>query len=278
MSDPSANPTEHSPLLASHDADAQSPHANLFIIAIVFLVAILTMMLMMAIGPTLLLFMNHSSFTTSDNISAYVAATAIASAVPIVSNVYLGSLATNHGPGVALCVAALTSAAGLLLVMCAAGNIAVFFIGWTMYSTSDSIRTIRVAILTQVVHPRRRTAVLANHALVTRIGALLGPLIWIGLQTYRSFIPLFAGVQLNRFTLLYLLAMLVLVLIAMLSSMWLTGIGAKQHVDGAKSSIESARNAFDGEVVQLFLSNGQVQVVDLKTYQRRTFAYFCSKF
>lgn len=55
-----------------------------------------------------------------------------------------------------------------------------------MYSVSYALRVVRVGVICSVVPERERTNVLAKHALMTPLGAVFGPLVWIAAEMYRG--------------------------------------------------------------------------------------------
>lgn len=247
----------------------------------VFIIAILTMLSMAALGPTLLLFMNHTGFTTPTDISPYVIATAIASAVPIVSNIGLGFIASRVGPGHALSVGAALSAFGLLVVIFSESSVIIFFIGYGIYSIVNSLRVVRVSILSKVVPENERTTVLATHALMTPLGALMGPVVWIVAQTYRGTVPTLSGLlEINRFTLTYAVVCAVLLSISATASFTLADIAPDRSAAPSTAHSENAgQSDHEGaQDVTLHYSSGGEEVVNLHQYRTRVFRYFCGKY
>lgn len=237
-------------------------------VSAVFVIAVLTMMAMSSIGPSLLLFMNDSTFTSSTDISAYVTASALSSAIPVGSNILLGILASKLGPGRALMICSLAAAFGIFVVAVARESVFIFFIGYALYASSNSIRVLRVALLTKIVPEHERTTVLATHALMTPIGALIGPLIWIAFSSIRNNVSI-GMVSLDRFSLLYFTASGVLLCIAVISGVMFHSFGTRDQASGGQEEEQVL-----GEVV-LHESNGQDITVNLQAYRKQVFVYFC---
>lgn len=253
---------------------------NYHTVVAVFIIAILTMFSMTAFGPTLLLFMNHTGFTTPNDISAYVIATAIASAVPIVSNISLGFIASRVGPGHALSIGAALSAFGLLVIIFSKSSAVIFLIGYAMYSTANSLRIVRISILSKVVPEDERTTILATHSLMTPLGALMGPVVWIVAQTYRGNVPMLGGLlEINRFTLNYVVVCAILLSISITASLMLADIAPDRSAapsmgrSGDAGQIDDERE----QEVTIHYSNGGEDVVNLQRYRTRVFRYFCGK-
>eukprot|EP00177_Eucheuma_denticulatum_P001658 GFKZ01002985.1.p1 GENE.GFKZ01002985.1~~GFKZ01002985.1.p1 ORF type:complete len:589 (-),score=63.27 GFKZ01002985.1:540-2210(-) len=245
------------------------------IVTPVLVIAILTMLSMTAISPSVLLFMNHSGFTTAHSISPYVFASALSSAVPILSNILLGSLASRFGPGHALSLAAAISALGLLIVILSHRSLVVFLLGYALYAICNSLRIIRVAVLSKVVPVHERTTVLATHALMTPIGACAGPLVWILAQTYRPSFPVLGGlVEINRFTIDYAVVLALLFAIVTISNLALADVAPD---DRARRGDGGGGQGADGVLRQVTIQyeSGVEEVVNLQRYRTRVFQYFC---
>lgn len=260
------------------------------IVLTVFAMAVATMATMTTIAPTLMVYLNHRGFTSAMDVSFYVTTTAVSSSVPIVSNILIGMAATRFGPGRALAFGAVVAASGLLIVICSGHSRGLFLLGFAVYSIANSFRVIRVGIITEVVRPEERTMVMAGHALMTPLGALVGPILWILIQKHRGNIKLAGPLpNINRFTVDYLLAATILL-----------GIGAVAlvmlgHIDGVKSDAEKGQSGSSsteadielassspGEsrnrLVTIHDSGGADHVVDLDVYKAHIFRYFCGKF
>lgn len=262
-------------LEAVHLPPAESPY---FTVVAVFIIAILTMLAMTAVSPTLLLFMNYSGFTSETNISPYVIASSLSSAIPIFSNIALGAIASRFGPGHALSFGASMAAFGTLIFMFSNDSLFAFLVGYALYAISNSLRVIRVSILTKVVPEEERTTVLATHALMTPIGATIGPMVWIAMQTYRGSLSILGGLlEVNRFTLNYTTVFAVLLSITATASLMLSDVPS-DTASRSSERISSGDTQEEGDAVQevtIHYSNGGEQVVNLDQYRKRVFRFFC---
>lgn len=229
------------------------------------------MLVMTSISPTLLLYMNHAGFTDQKHIAPYVTASAFSSAVPIFTNVLFGRIASASGPGNALVVAALFPALGLLIVVLSRNSLILFYIGYAMYASCNSLRTIRVSILTKVVPEHERTTVLATHALMTPIGALIGPLLWILISQYRSSFNI-TFLTFDRFSITYLIAVGTLLAIAAISVVLLGRIVAIDGTGDATGADVEPDSLGDVVIHRL---DGRDSTVNLDEYRNAVFRYFC---
>lgn len=239
-----------------------------FIVVVVFAVAVLTMLTMTSVSPSLLLYMNNVGYTSSTNISPYVTTSALQSAVPIASNILLGKVASSIGPGRALAVGSFMAAFGLLIITLARSNLFLFFVGYSMYAVSNSLRIIRVSILSKVIPPQERTTVLATHALMTPVGALMGPLLWILFSKYRGRLPLGSFV-IDRFSMAYLTAGLSMLGITVVSIAMLTRMVTPSGTGDGGDSDEQLGN------VTIQDDDGREIVVNLQAYRNKVFTFFC---
>lgn len=240
------------------------------VVLTVFGIAILTMVTMTAISPSLLLYMNYVGYTSPVVITPFVISSALQNAVPVFSTVMLGRLASMMGPGTALAVGSLVSAVGILIFAVARDNLWMFFFGYGLYAASNSLRVIRVAILSKVVPLKQRTTVLATHALMTPLGALVGPMLWIFFSTYRG--TLSWGVfQIDRFSMAYGTAAFSLLLITLVSVTLLRRIPTPGGDGQGRDEDEELHDA------TIHMSDGSDQVVSLEQYRKRIFIYFCGK-
>ncbi|PXF41815.1 hypothetical protein BWQ96_08463 [Gracilariopsis chorda] len=235
---------------------------------IVFILAVLTMVCMAIVSPTMVLYMNYVHFTSSTNITAYVTASAIASAVPVVSNIVFGRIASSIGPANALVLLGMLSALGMLLVFSMRSALWVFFLGYGLYSASLSMRIIRISILSQIVPEDKRTTVLATHSLMTPVGALVGPLGWIVLSRYKGSFSL-GPLTIDRFALAYGTAATILVIISLISATRLRGIPTPEG-NGSRDHFEPPSH------VTIQTQNGDTTRVNLHEFRSQVFGYFCT--
>ncbi|KAI0566451.1 Major Facilitator [Gracilaria domingensis] len=254
-------------LFPKNEAEKHQVDSTQAFVHTIFGLAILTMLVMTTVSPTLVLYMNHVNFTSPTNITPYVTASAIASAVPIASNIIFGRVASSIGPANALSLIGFTSAIGIGLVLAVRSTVLVFFIGYALYSCSNSMRIIRLSILSQIVPENKRTTVLATHALMTPIGALMGPITWIGLSRYQGSSQ-YGQFTLDRFSLAYSIAFIILTSIGLLAAVALRKLPTTEGHQSTQSYIEPTQ-----VVVR---ENGLDITVNLNKFRTRVFAYFCT--
>lgn len=235
---------------------------------IVFVLAVLTMVCMTTVSPTMVPYMNHVHFTSSTNIGPYVTASAIASAVPVVSNIVFGRIASSIGPANALVFLGMISALGMLLIFSMRSVLWVFFSGYGLYSASNSMRIIRISILSQIVAEDKRTTVLATHSLMTPVGALLGPLGWIAFSQYEGSFSV-GRLSIDKFALAYGTAAVILIIISLISATQLRGIPTSEG-NGPRTHIEPPIH------VTIHTQNGDTIRVNLQKFRSRVFGYFCT--
>lgn len=250
----------------------------------VFFVAVLTMMAQTSVSPSLLLFMNDAGYTTPSHITPYVIAAALSTAVPVLSNIALTELASRIGPGRALAIGGAISAFGLLLVVLTRGSLHLFLLGYALYASSNSFRVVRLSLLSKVVAPAKRTTALATHALMTPLGALLGPLIWIAAQMYRSKIHLLGGLLVfDRFSINYVFGAAYFTAISIIAAVRLRNVVA--YSDGEDDSDETSSQENSGadhrgqhhlhDAVIRF-SDGHEVTINLQRYRNTVFCFFCA--
>ncbi|CAN8062662.1 unnamed protein product [Agarophyton chilense] len=208
------------------------------------------------------------NFTSPTNIKPYVTASAIASAVPIASNIIFGRVASSIGPANALTVVALTAAIGMGLILVIRSTLLVFFIGYGLYSASNSMRIIRLSMLSQIVPENKRTTVLATHALMTPIGALIGPIVWIFFSRFQGSLE-YGSFIVDRFSMTYFSAFAILMFIAVLSALTLQ----KVHVIEGN---QSKRGFQEPRQVTIHAQDGTDTTVNINQFRSRVFAYFCT--
>lgn len=273
------------PHRSNNSSNAQSSRAKRYtLVRSVFIIAFLTMLSMTSLSPTLLLFMNEATFTSPTHITPYVTASALATTAPIVSNILLTSLASHFGPGRALAVGAMIAAFGMVLVVLSRGILALFYIGYTLYSMCNSLRIVRVSLLSKIVPPEERTTVLATHALMTPVGALVGPTIWIIAQNYRGSFRFLDWIVVDRFTLTYMVTIssfLIIALIALSSLQHLVAYTNNNSQNDDQNINDSGADHDEGfhygDVIIRF-SDGHSTTVNLQRYRNKVFVYFCCTF
>lgn len=265
---------------SSHD----SSHVNRYaLVRSVFVVALLTMLAMTSLSPTLFLFMNEAGYTSVTHTAPYVTASAIGTAAPIVSNIMLSRIASSIGPGRALACGAFMAAIGMFIIILSRGVVVLFYIGYTLYSTCNSLKFVRVSLLSKIVPVQERTTVLASHALMTPFGGFIGPVIWILAQNYRGYFHFLNWIVVDRFTITYTATISAFALIALIALTSLQHIVPITQQDKDEKSDSPADDsgadhtpAHFGDVVIRF-SDGRSQIVNLDKYRNSVFVYFCRK-
>lgn len=254
------------------------------VVRAVFFIAVLTMMGQTSISPSLLLFMNDAGYTTPTHITPYVIVAALSTAIPVISNIALTALASRIGPGRALTIGGAISALGLILVVVVRGSLHFFLLGYALYASSNSFRVVRASLLSKVVAPAKRTTVLATHALMTPLGALLGPLIWIFAQMYRTKIHLLGGLFVfDRFSINYTFGAVYFFAISIIAAARLRNVVA--YSDGADDSDETSSQEDSGadhtsghhlHTAVIRFSDGHETTVNLQRYRNYVFCFFCA--
>lgn len=240
----------------------------------IYAVAVLSMAIMTAVSPTLLLYLRHLGLAGRDNLQFYVTLTVIGMSVPVFTHVLLAQAADYFGAPRALAGAACCVAAGLVGMGTVGGERLPFAIAYLVFSVAQSIRPVRTIVLADVSTDETRTEVMSYHALCTPIGALFGPLAWLGFAGYEGDWMFLTWVPINRFSLDYYFAAVFALCIAGVAMILLPrqskGWGESQGPDddgGAeKKSATQAEPEYDeqGEVMHLTLSDVRYTVLAVR--------------
>jgi MFS family permease len=269
------------------------------IVRTVYALAFCTMAIMMAISPMMLLYMRHVHLISASNVQFYVTCNVISSASPVLLNAGLGFLAGHVGPARALALSSAAVAVGLLGMAVAHSSKILFALAFALYSVLQCLKTIRTLIIAEYVPHEFRTEVMSIHALMTPLGALVGPLIWLAVERFRGDLVLVGSLRLNKYTLNYGLAILVLVVIASTAMVRLGQLPgqARDKPASAPSSSGDTNDVFDTQTngdetgsdaaaaaialphvsnnhIHLSLSDGREFDVDPDRYRQRIFIYF----
>lgn len=244
---------------------ASLPPRTRRVVYAIYAVAVLTMAIMTAVTPTLLLNLRHLGLAGRDNLQFYVTLTVIGMSVPVFTHVLLAQAADYFGAPLALAGAACCVAAGLFGMGNVGGQRLPFAIAYLVFSIAQSIRPVRTIVLADVSTDETRTEVMSYHALCTPIGALFGPLAWLGFAGYEGDWMFLGWVRVNRFSLDYYFAAVLSLCIAGVTMFLLPrqtkGWGRSQEPDddgGADEKSElQAEPEYDeqGEVMHLTLSD-----------------------
>lgn len=248
-------------------------------VRVVYVLAVLTMLVMTTTNPMLLLYLQHVGFATKDNVSFYVLATVVNSAVPVVGHAALGAFAARVGTPRALTLSCSLIALGLIGMACSPPSKFAFIISFAVYSLCQSIRVVRTVLLTERVPPRQRTGVMSLHMLMTPIGALMGPLLWLACEQYNGDVHLIGGVRFNMYTLDYFLAATLAIVMAVVSTVALGRATANSTSRSPQSTSQTHGSGGNGtsdenQVVHVQLSDGTSADVNVHVYQRNIFLGF----
>ncbi|KAJ8906038.1 hypothetical protein NDN08_002538 [Rhodosorus marinus] len=240
----------------------------------VYALAFFVMMTMTTISPILLLYTNYRGWTTETNLTFFASLSLANVVVPVIGNIAVGNWLAASSVRTAMMGMLAITALGLLLMITAESS-HVFLAGYTLLSLNTSNRIVRLTFLSEIVPAKQKTFVMANHALATPLGAMLGPISWLALVKYQAeagpwtFIPGFMGFRLNRFTLAF--SWTVLVTLGMMVLVWIYFPGANSQ-DREKSG--GARAAPIVGPVHLS-HNDTEETVDSGQFRYRVFRYFC---
>jgi MFS family permease len=262
------------------------------IVRTVYALAFCTMAIMTSISPTVLLYMRHARLISVDSVQFYVTCNVIASSAPVVFNAGLGFLASLVGPARALAVSSLAVALGLLGMAAFSGSKLLFGVSFGLYSMLQSLRTIRTLIIAEYVPQEFRTEVMSIHALMTPLGALIGPLVWLLIERYPAEHVLIGSLRANKYSLDYGVATCILLIIASIAIVRLGGLPGQQHAhnhssdsSGEISELEPLNGSENGSTVltaqhesidhiHVRLTDGREFDVNPDRYRRRIFIYF----
>uniref|UniRef100_A0A7S0G3Y8 Major facilitator superfamily (MFS) profile domain-containing protein n=1 Tax=Rhodosorus marinus TaxID=101924 RepID=A0A7S0G3Y8_9RHOD len=240
----------------------------------VYALAFFVMMTMTTVSPTLLLYTNYRGWTTETNLTFFASLSLANVVVPVIGNIVVGNWLAATSVRTAMMGMLSITILGLLLMITAESKY-LFLAGYTLLSLNTSNRIARLTFLSEIVPAKQKTFVMANHALATPLGAMLGPICWLALVNYQgeagpwTFIPGVMSFRLNRFTLVFLLTLLVS--LGMMVLVWIYFPGANSR-DPEKSG--TGRSAPIVGPVQLSY-NGAEETVDSGQFRYRVFRYFC---
>lgn len=173
---------------------------------VVYAMAFLSMALMTTVTPTLLLYMRHVGFAARGDLQFYVAVSVIGTSVPVVMHVLLSKLADIYGAPRSLSFACLAVALGLLGMAVFDDSRHLFAAAYLSFSVAQSLRPVRTIILSDISTDESRTEIMSLHALMTPLGAMVGPLVWLAVQKYQDDWLLLGTLRVNKYTLDYFVA------------------------------------------------------------------------
>lgn len=245
----------------------------------IYVLAFCTMAMMTMISPTLLLYLQHMSMSSSSDIHFYVVVSVIGSSAPVFCHTLVSHLADWVGAGTAMAFSNAVVGLGLLCMVVSQSSKVFFAIAYTMYSLAQSMRTIRTLILSHIVPSEQRTELMSYHALMTPLGALLGPVIWLVIERYSGDWQVRALFHVDRFTVNFAVAALIAFFMAAVAGLRLPDVRAssQRFAEVAEGSqIASDRHTVGGSVVHVQMRDGQEYDVDINKFRRRIFVYFCA--
>lgn len=213
-------------------------------VAIIMLMAMANVMVITLVDWTLLLYMNHISFTTLTSATFYVRAAAEPLIVPIFGNVVLGQLSTRFGAGRVLAYGILVVTAGLVVITLVRNSRPVFLLAFLAYSLSLSFRILRLSMLADIVPRKHRTSILAVHQLCIPLGMVFGPVLWLIIQKWQGEFALPLGAVADRFFANYALCAVIMFSSFVLAMTRLTNlqeeteaVAAEEHAAGEEDAV-----------------------------------------
>lgn len=130
---------------------------------------------------TLLPYMQSTGYTST---TLYIRLSAIPVLIPALSYSLLGFLSARVGAALTMAYTHSAVAVGVLLVLCLPQYLPMLVTGTVLHSVVEGVRIVRVAAISELVAPERRTAALAVHFLMSPVGAVFGPLVWLVVDRY----------------------------------------------------------------------------------------------
>lgn len=185
---------------------AALPAAARRAVYVVYAMAFLSMALMTTVTPTLLLYLRHAGLAGRYDLQFYVTVSVIGTSVPVVMHALLSRLADMYGAPRSLSLACLAVALGLLGMAAFDDSRHLFAASYLSYSVAQSLRPVRTIILSDLSTDESRTEVMSLHALMTPLGAMVGPLIWLAVQNYKGDWLLLGTLRVNMYTIDYFIA------------------------------------------------------------------------
>jgi hypothetical protein len=156
----------------------------------------------------------------------------------------------------------------------------------------QSLKTIRTLIIAEYVPHEFRTEVMSLHALMTPLGALIGPLVWLLVERYPADHLLVGSLRVNKYTLDYGVATCILLVIASIAMVRLGRLPGQQHAHslssdssgeiGEREPLNGSENGTtalasqheSSDYIHVSLTDGREFDVNPDRYRRRIFIYF----
>lgn len=220
-------------------------------VAIIMVMAIANVIVIILVEWTLLLYMNHISFTTPTSAAFYVRACAEPLVVPIFGNVVLGQLSTRFAAGRVLGYSILVVTAGLVVIAFVRNSRPVFLLAFLAYSLAFSFRVLRLSMLADIVPRKYRTSILAAHQLCIPLGMVFGPVLWLIIQTWQGEFGLPLGVVADRFFANYALCAIIMFATFVLAMTRLTNLHEETETVAAEEHAAGEEDAAREEAILL---------------------------
>lgn len=171
-----------------------------------------------SIISTMLLYTNHAHFTTATDSTVYVITLSLGLITPAFFSIPLGELSSRFGNGRTIVMAYGIAICGALIMIFSQFNKYAYMVGYTLCSIANSLRLMRFTVIGEVVPAQHRSKALALHQLAVPLGLLVGPLSWLFFQQWRMEKVIWPSLfVLNRFSMLYMFCIVVLVAVSVLA-------------------------------------------------------------
>lgn len=251
----------------------------------VYTIAVLMLFIVGTTRPMKLLYQQKVGFVTENNVQFYVKTTVIFSAIDAIGRAVIGTFASIVGPPRALATWGVLIAIGLLGLISTPPSKLGFLCAWTLFSLYGTTRVARILMITKNVPVRYQTAVMSFHSLMSPIGTLLGPLLWIACDSVQTDINLIGGIRFNKFTLNYFNACLLALGVAFVASVFLrvpsdrtdstTNLNYSSNTtNSATGSTQSNSHNRHDQILNVVLSDGRRYEVSVWKYKIRVWSYF----
>lgn len=164
---------------------------------------------------------------SATRITLCVSASAIDAGTPRIYNLMAISIFFNVSSDRALALGAFPAATGVIISMLSRGVILLLYLAYQLYSVSNTVGIVRNSLLATIVALQERASVLAFHALMTLIRALINPVIWFLTQNHRNNIRHLHYIVSDNFIINYIAtvsALLILLFVALISLQYVVPI------------------------------------------------------
>lgn len=177
-------------------------------VLVVYFIGIGILILVATAEPMVLLYQKYVGFVSRGKVKFYVQTTVIQSTIEVLGGALMGILAVLVEPPRAITICTVLIAVGSFSMAAAPPNKIGYLFGFALFSLCSCTSVARTLMLTENVPAKNRTAVMSFHELMSPIGRLLGPLLWLACDQFRADINLFGGLRLHKYSLNYQIASL----------------------------------------------------------------------